>query len=191
MDMTERAVGRFLGLGRAATARVLAAGLAGEPFAAGGARLYDRAAVEALARRRRVDERTPLPRACDRGVLVARVNPAGGRESVLARACGPYRLGVGRATVLAVLLGQQGRVPLVATVGGYVVAGADVVARSTDDAALPRTTLQTRPPGDWWDSFAGRRLPTGPGDPLLFWRCRLCPPVPRDRPRRRAGGVRP
>ena len=135
MDVTGREVARLLGLGQEATARVLASGLAGPAHVRGGSHLYARDRVLALLTRPAVDETTPLPRACDQGVLVARVNPRVLAGDLLRGACGPWRLATGRAAVLAVLVATQARVPLVVTVSGYVVGGADVVGRSTDDAA--------------------------------------------------------
>ena len=48
---------------------------------------------------------------------------------------------------------------------------------------VAQQTLQLDQPGEWYAAFDGRRLPSPPGDPLLFWRCRLCPQLPRGRPR--------
>lgn len=181
MEMTTRGVGRELGLGQAATARVVAAGLVGPPRVVAGAHLYDAARVESLARRPLVEEDTPLPPACRDGVLLVRTNPL-----VDDPLPGPRRLAKGRAAVLRILLAERGSLPMVVSVAGFVVTGADVVGVGTDDAQPPRTTLVTQPAAEWFDAFEGHRLMSGAGDPWLFWRCRLCPQIPRGRPRRAA-----
>jgi hypothetical protein len=181
MEMTTRAVGRELGLGQAATARVVAAGLVGPSRAVAGAHLYHADRVEALARRPLVEEDTPLPPSCRDGVIVVRTNPlVDGPLST------PRRLATGRAAVLRVLLAERGYLPMVVTVAGFVVTGADVTGVRTDDSEPPMTTLVTRPATDWFEAFEGHRLMTGAGDPWLFWRCRLCPQLPRGRPRHAA-----
>lgn len=164
MDLSSRDVGRLLGLGRDATERVLRAGLAGEPAVRGRTHLYDRATVEALAARPVVDEQTDLPKACAAGLLVARIDPRKDMASA-------PRLAAGRAAVLSMMLATHGRVPVVTTVAGFVLRGADLT-----DAGLVA-------PGEWFEAFRERRVRTGPGEPWLLWRCDWCPPIPRDRPR--------
>jgi hypothetical protein len=177
MLVTGRKAARMLDLGRETASRVLAAGLAGEPVETPAAHLYDADRVAALRARPVVDDTTPLPAACANGVLVARIDPRvppGPPE--LAR--GPWRLSFGRWAALTVLINQHAMMPLVMTVGGFVLGGADVVgsAGAPEDRRL--TLLRTRPAGDWFAAFDQHVLRTPPGFPLLFWRCRLCPPLP-------------
>jgi hypothetical protein len=170
MLMTGRQVARSLGLGRETANRVLASGLVGAPIRTGSAHLYYARRVDALRTRPVVDDSTPLPPACSHGVLVARIDPRQGAAE------GPWPLAPGRFAVLAVLVGEHGSLPLVTTVGGFVTGGADVTGYRAAHDNPRHVLLRTSSPGDWYATFDGHSLRTPPGNPLLFWRCRLSPP---------------
>lgn len=180
MQISMREAACVLGLGQEATRRVLAAGLAGAPVPYGRALEYDAEAVGALRRRPVILPSTVLPEQCADGLLVARLDPRRSPTDIDRLLTGPWRLSVARSAVLSVLL-SRGPVPIVGTVAGYVLAAADVVGTQADD----RGHLVVRPPGGWFEAFRGHRLPTPPGDPLLFWRCSLCPSLRHDPPSRR------
>ncbi|MFC5179136.1 hypothetical protein [Nocardioides taihuensis] len=174
MDVSGREVGEILGLGQSQTTRLLASGLAGPGHRRGRSVLYDAAAVAALRDRPLVTEETPLPPACGDGVLLARVDPRGAEPGAWRElASGPWRLAFSRVLVLLVMR-STGPVPLVATVAGFVLGGAEVIdGRHTPEA----TTFELAEPGDWFDAFSDTRVPAGPGEPLLFWRCRWSAPM--------------
>ena len=52
---------------------------------------------------------------------------------------------------------RHGYLPLVATLAGFVVSGADIRDATTAG------TLNLAEPGPWFRTFEGRRLTTGPG----------------------------
>jgi hypothetical protein len=60
-------------------------------------------------------------------------------------------------------------VGLLVTLGGYVVAGADIVGAEWEGADLSplRTRFELRPPGGWFDEWHGRLLPTHVGGSAL------------------------
>jgi hypothetical protein len=174
MDLSGREVSEVLGLGQSQTTRLLASGLAGPGHRRGRSVLYDAAAVAALRDRPLVTEQTPLPPACADGVLLARVDPRRAEPGAWRElAEGPWRLAFSRVLVLLVMRSSR-PVPLVATVAGFVLGGAEVVdGRHRAEA----TTFELGEPGEWFDAFRGTRVPAGPGEPLLFWRCDWCRPM--------------
>jgi hypothetical protein len=60
---------------------------------------------------------------------------------------------------MRVRIERHGSFPLVATIGGYVVHGADILDATTAG------TLRLAERGPWFAPLLGRRLPTGPGRP--------------------------
>jgi len=135
------------GLTERAARRVLAAGLAGEPTRLPAALLYDRDQVLALATSPVVSEEA-LDSACPDGLFVAR------RPGKLASG---WRFSPWTAAWLQVRIERRGHFPLVTTLGGFVRSGHDILR------VFFSGELQLREPGDWYESLAGRRLPTGPG----------------------------
>ena len=157
------------GLCRRQARRGLAAGLAGDPVVTRGAHLFSEARVRELLdrphvtpeeldsvgtsllflARRQVDVRAPLP---DQLTVLAVGWDIGLTLSVLIRA---------RAR-------QEGWVPLVATVGGFVASGADILDLRACSPSGSRRNLVLREPGSWFDAFRGKRLPFGPGRDFLL-----------------------
>lgn len=152
-----------LPLSRRQARRVLDAGLAGDPVRTRTAHLYDLAAVTALTRRPEV-ERDVIVSLLPPGIWVARrlVDarlPAGEQRAALADG---WRLGLGRLGFLLFECDHRGFVPLVATVGGFVVAGAEI--RGVGPGEQPdRHRFELAPPGEWFEGFTERRLVSGPG----------------------------
>ena len=63
-------------------------------------------------------------------------------------------------------------IPLVASVCGYVVAGAEIVFVTLEGTRKePESTLILRPAGEWFEIFRGRRFSTGRGRPwsIVGW----------------------
>ena len=144
--------------------RVLSAGLAGEPIRSGSAVLYEAARVMELAER--PSARWPdIAGRCPAGLFVSRRDfPATAPLADQLKA-----LSVGWSAVnpwawvgMALRIPHLGPAGFVATIGGLVVLGADIVeARGFSELVLA-------PPGPWYDDAAGHWLPTGPGRPWLL-----------------------
>lgn len=153
------------GIDRETARRVLAAGLAGPGIRLRGSILHDRAAVESLASRPLLGPW--MPEVCRQGTFVARLGQRRADASApeaeqLRAASGPWRLSALARVKLHVMVDGRGFLPFVATTGGFVVLGAEVVG-------VTGAHLSLRPPGDWFDSWRGGRLPTAPGPPWQMW----------------------
>ncbi|WP_181313108.1 hypothetical protein [Nocardioides campestrisoli] len=187
-------LGARCGMDRETARRVLRAGLAGAGVRLRGTVLYEAAEVEALARRPLLD--LGLPRVCHRGTFVARL---GARRTVpperrlrgpdglpqtwrgadlaaapaeqLRAASGPWRLSPLARVRLTSMVQRQGFVPFVATTGGFVLLGGDLVAARAAEPgrSSSATMLALADPGDWFDAWRRGRLLTGPGGPWQMW----------------------
>lgn len=176
-------------LSRTSAKRVLAAGLAGEPVRAGGALWYDEDRVRALAERRGLP-RLRILELCPEGLVVIRstvLSVTRPRAEQLACIDIPWdgvalwtRAGIGAAL-------PERSYPVVGTVCGFVVVGADLTGFRRDEAGVLRTVLDD--PGPWFDGLRDRLLPTSQGgrryEFLHPWRL-----TPRRRPIG-VGGRRP
>jgi len=148
--------------------RVLASGLAGEPIRTGHAVLYEEGRVIELAERPSVGW-TDVHQCCPAGIFVSRRDFAatGSRTEQLAG------LTEGWSDVcpwtwirMAIRIHDHGPLAFVATIGGLVVLGADIVeARGLSELVLA-------PPGPWFDALDRCWFPTGRGRP---WVLRLGP----------------
>lgn len=149
------------GVSRRAALRVLASGLAGEPVRTRSAVLYDDGRVAELAARPSLDwpdaeqwspggffvSRRDFPATSSRADQVAALS--GDWGSVC-----PWEW-----LVVQLQVNQHGSFPFVATVGGLVVLGADIV----EVRGLSKVVLAD--PGPWFDDVAECWFPTGPGRP--------------------------
>jgi hypothetical protein len=158
-----------LGLDPESARRVLKAGLAGPVVRTRGATLYDACRVQQLIERASQSKQAaPEPHM---ETFVARMAP--GRldvrlplEEQLDAVRGGWRLGIWTAGYLALLGGDQGYFPFLATVGGIVALGAEITGsesagrRGGRDA---RHAFILRPAGPWFDQWRGVRLATGRG----------------------------
>jgi hypothetical protein len=145
--------------------RVLASGIAGEPIRTGHAVLYEEARVNELAARPssqwpEVDQRCPA------GIFVSRRDfPAtGSRTDQMAALSGGWSGVCPWVWVaMAVRIQRNGYLPFVATVGGLVVVGADIVeARGLSELVLA-------PPGPWFEVLDQHWFPTGRGRPWVLY----------------------
>lgn len=165
------------GLPRRAATRVLNAGLAGDSVRTGAILRYDEARVRALIDRPLVDVHD-LPPGCHGGLLLARTTDP---TDPLGVALSHARFSVYTWIALRQTLRRQGWYPLVVTLSHFVVAGAEILDGRGDHedrtaGSAPRWTLQTRPPGSWFDDhFAGRMLIRGAGRAYQLWRCPQLP----------------
>jgi hypothetical protein len=151
-----------LGLGRRAAREVLDAGLAGEPGYAGAALLYDRARVNRLVDRPVLTAHDLAP-TFPKGLLVLRCHGMHGwsADGVLREmAVGARGMGLWTRLMLCCFADLADGYPAVATVGGFVLRSAQVIAMR---AEAGRPVLRLGPPGPWADVLEGARLPTGPG----------------------------
>jgi hypothetical protein len=144
--------------------RVLSSGLAGEPIRTGSAVLYEQARVTELAERP-TTQWSELDERCPAGIFVSRraFPVTGSRTDQLAALSGGWS-GVCLWTwiVMAQQIQRHGHLPFVATVGGLVVLGADIVE------ARGLSQLVLGPPGPWFEVMAQRWFPTGRGRPWVL-----------------------
>ena len=148
--------------------RVLAAGLAGTPVWAGGAVLHDADRVAELASRQEVDW-AEVDARCPCGLFVCKrpIALVDGRPPPLESLAPGWEV-VSRWVRVAVSVGVErgDALPFLATTGGFVVLGADVVGVETErDGGRGAARLVLTPPGAWFSGFEARRLGTGPGRP--------------------------
>lgn len=157
-----------VGLARDQARQVLATGLAGPGIRTAGAVLYDEAKVHQL-RRRPNARRTDLDPRCHDGMFVTRgrhLDYSAPRSAQLASVRGDWWLSP-LTVVLLETRAEQGRpVPFIATVGGFVVLGAEIRGvRGTTKTA----TLDLADPGPWFDTLRDKRFETGRGGPWILW----------------------
>ncbi|MEI7056747.1 hypothetical protein WBG06_13090 [Nocardioides sp. CCNWLW239] len=147
-------------LGEAQAKRVLRAGLAGPRHRAGSAFFYENERFEELLGRPRCSD-DALDRWRPFIVRVGRQRPLDlevtwdEQAAVMARA---WHLPL----LTAFQIGARKPMPLVATLGAWVVFAADLVG-------LDRTDLRLEPPGDWSADFAGTWLPIENGPTWTIW----------------------
>lgn len=176
-EITERDACRlllaFAGLTRVRARRVLKAGLAGVPRPRpDGSIGYSYEAVERLTYRPFI-EHEDVVRSCPRGIAVARFGadrvidanwPWERQREALA---GPWAMSL---LVQAGIQGHRrltGSFPLVGTVCGFVVAGADIVATPLRSSQV---RLELAAPGAWFDDLAEMRwMPGRGGRALHLW----------------------
>jgi hypothetical protein len=152
------------GVSRRAALRVLASGVAGEPVRTRSAVLYDQARVSELAARPSIqwgdaEEWSPA------GLFVSRRDvpaTASREEQLAALSTGWDSVSPWEWVVAHLQLQQRGPMAFVATVGGLVLLGADIVEMKGF------STLVLEDPGPWFDGVAGCWFPTGPGRPWVL-----------------------
>ncbi len=176
--LTQRAAAHVLhedlGIHPETARRLLVAGLLGRPRAMELATFYRRDVIEAFVQQQR--DRPPLP-VPDRNLVFVRV----GNGRVRLGATQQHqldRLSVGwrmspqwRALCRGMIELDRPPVGFLATMGGFVVAGADIVgaerAQGPDSSSHLLTRFDLRPPGEWYDDWRGRLLPTRAGGAAL------------------------
>lgn len=182
-----------LGIHPETARRLLVAGLLGTPRATPLAVFYRRDVVDGFVAGQHDQPPIPVP---DRNLVIVRVGHGRVRlgatqQHQLDRLCGGWRMSP-KWRALCRGLVDMGADPVgfLVTMGGYVVAGADILGAEWDNAevevadARPISPLCTRfdlrPPGEWFDEWRGRLLPTHVGGSAL----RVWPlgwPAPWDR----------
>jgi hypothetical protein len=151
-----------VGLSRKQARRVLAAGFAGPPVVTLGALLYRAADVAALARWPLVDG-TAVDAACPSGVFVARrdLDLAAGRAEQLEALREGWDLSSWTRVWIRVVCENDGRLPFVTTVAGFVALGAEIIGVALTGERQCR--LELRDSGAWFEALRSTRFPTGPG----------------------------
>jgi hypothetical protein len=173
MLVSQREASRLLeraGLTRNRSRRLLASGMAGEPVATAGALLYEAERISELAARPVVSEER-LMGACPGVLFVARRDLPLSAPCVepLAVLAGGWPISSATALYLDLWIERHGYVPLVATICGFVAAGAEIVGVTSDPDGTPTfrdpliARFDLRGAGDWFDVFEHHRLDTGPG----------------------------
>lgn len=156
---------------------VLATGLAGPPTRLRGMHLYPADTVQRLALRRPV-RRDALTSLTGGELLVLRLGSGSGfrvsapvevREAAVQRHFRPSPL---LRVHLRRRIAEHGALPMIATVGGFVVLGADVtdLHPSPDGGSPPPSLMRMAGPGDWFAGFEERWFGTGPGGPWRLWK---------------------
>jgi hypothetical protein len=151
-----------IGMPRRQARLALGAGLAGEPIRTRAATLYDDEQVDELLNRPLV-ARGAVFRECPRGLFLDRRVDAVDdlRLGPLLRWGPLLRLGPLGGALLGLSIRDEGPLPYVATVCGFVVLGGEIVA--VRPAEADRHRLDLAEPGTWFDAWRGRRWPTGRG----------------------------
>jgi hypothetical protein len=152
----------YPGLARRQARRVLAAGLAGPAMATRSAVLYQAEAVNDLTCWPVLTE-AEVDVACPSGVFVARrdLDLMSPRAEVVQALREGWDLSPYTSAWIRAVCQQDGCLPFVATVGGFVALGAEItgVAQTADR----QRRLDLRDAGEWFEMFRGARFPTGPG----------------------------
>lgn len=186
-----------VGVARRHARRLLDLGFAGRPTKTGREHWFDAERLEDLVRWPRVVARD-LRAAFPAGLLVARrdVPFDGPWSEQAAHLRDGWRIGL--PAVIGDLRGPleaTGRLPLVATVAGFVAAGAEVTGCRADSDQYPgpgrhrggahrggpntpplRWSFELEPPGEWFQQIAGHQLPN-PRGPHLW----VLPPMGESR----------
>ena len=139
--------------------KALANGLVGEPIRAGGVHLYEQERVHELAQRPVVTWRRVFE-ICSEGVFVARRDLDATRP--VTELLGEVSLGWDGVNpwewlALRDQVRQRGSLPFLATSGGVVILGADIVG------TRPGAGFLLAEPGGWFEPLEGCRFPSGPG----------------------------
>jgi hypothetical protein len=143
---------------------VLSSGVAGEPVRTPSGDLYEEERVTELAERPSVS-RPEVELLCPAGFFVSRRNfPATSPrpEQLAALSNGWDAVSPWQWIAVRFQLEAYGSFPFVATIGGLVVLGADIVE------ARGLLGLELRNPGAWFDGLEGRWFPTGQGRPWVL-----------------------
>lgn len=185
--LTQRAAAEALadglGIHPETARRLIVAGVLGRPRATSVASFHRRDAVDAFVDARLVNTPLPVP---DRNLVFVRVGNGRVRmgateQHQLDRLSRGWRMSPQWRVLCNAIVDAGGqRVGFVVCLGGYVVAGADIVRAEWAGAEIDGADLRSvasvltnfdlQPPGAWFDAWRGRLLPTYVGGaPLRVW----------------------
>ncbi|TIC80202.1 hypothetical protein [Nocardioides sp. GY 10127] len=167
------------GVPERSTRHLLDNGWAGTPIRTSSALLFETRAVLALALRPRLGPRDLDAFAIPLLLVTRRAFPAGPDAATeRERLRGPWPLGRFASATLRAVLRLYGPQPLIATVAGIVVQGAEItgarpgrpepVPGGVGDAAVEPLTLDLAPAGPWFPACAATRVTHGPGRPWVL-----------------------
>jgi hypothetical protein len=164
---------RRAGVNRDRARRLLAAGFAGPGVRTAASVLFEHDLVRELCAWPHVDH-ARLVADCPEGIYVARVSAGhpldvgtSWHTRVTSLELVPDGLSAITAVFLITRIQDQGPVPWVATVSGFVAFGADLTGFRGHEDGRPRFVLHR--PGTWFESVSRRRFETGPGRPWSIW----------------------
>ncbi len=150
-----------IGMPRRQANLALGAGLAGEPLRTSSATLYEAEGIDELVARPVVAAGAVF-RECPFGLFLdRRVVDVRRFEAIGPMVVEDLRLGMWAAAVLGVSISQDGPLPYVWTVCGFVVQGGEIV--DVTGGPNGRHRLHLNEPGPWFDAWRGRRWATGAG----------------------------
>ncbi|WP_345529579.1 hypothetical protein [Nocardioides endophyticus] len=150
-----------IGMPRRQAGLALGAGLAGEPLRTSSATLYEAGRIDDLLARPVVATGAVF-RECPFGLFLdRRVTDVRRLEELGLSAVEDLRLGVWAGALLGLSIDQDGPLPYVSTVCGFVVLGGEIV--DVTSGANGRHRLHLTDPGPWFDAWRGHRWPTGAG----------------------------
>ncbi len=138
--------------------------LAGPPIRSAVVHLYDETLVRDLAERPVVDW-LGLSRVCPDGFLVTRrdLDLSVAREELVAQVSrGWDGMSPWMRVAMSLRVARRGSLPLLATVAGVVVLGAEIVS------ARDHSGVRLGSPGAWFAGLQGARLSLGPGRPWVL-----------------------
>ena len=159
-----------VGVPRRHARRLIACGAAGPATRTAGSLLLDDRRVAELAARPHLTE-DDLAATCPWGVFIARreVRAFGTGEEAWRELGRDWRFSPWTMVWLRSRIDRHGFVPLVATVSGFVLGGAEITGVSQARAGL--FGLELHSPGAWFDGVRDTRVDTPPGRPwvMLGW----------------------
>ncbi|MDT0201979.1 hypothetical protein [Nocardioides sp. AE5] len=164
-------------LPRTSIRRALTAGVAGHPVRTRGALLYARQDVVALAQPPLTLDDLPEP--ANYGTFVARLRfgladdvrfPDGLPEDDRRSSVSPgWQMGWLTCVTLELLARKEKPMPMLATCGGFIVAGATILGAHAE-SGHGSAALTLGPPGPWYADLHHRVLRTPPGRPwTILW----------------------
>jgi hypothetical protein len=165
-----------VGVGRRRARELLTAGLAGRPTVTNSEHLYEVALVQRLAEWPHL-RAAELDALCPAGVFIARrrVHVDWSDAERDAAVSSGWLLSPWTLVWLVTRIKQHGAVPLVATLCGFVVHGAEIVDARVADAEQRPCQLTLRRPGLWFDEVRNHRFTSPAG---ASWTLRGWPPPP-------------
>lgn len=173
--LSTREAAERLGLDRESARLALAGGLAGPSVRVRSAVLYEAARVDDLAARGLVPlDALPvdaLPEDCRTGMMVVRLarrtDLRASRGDLLALISTGYRMSPWTRMLIRNRVATRRSVPLAATLGGFVVLGADIT--DVEHVGRREARLRLTDAGSWFETWRAGRFEAGRGSRWQWW----------------------